>query len=108
MAVMIHVGKTARHVRESLGLTQQELAEQLGITNVHLSHIENNKAYPSPALLGRFQELLGIDLYVAAWCLHGNTSALPKSVREPAERLAQAWKEQLAEAVARYRGVGAN
>jgi transcriptional regulator with XRE-family HTH domain len=108
MAVMIHVGKTARHVRQSLGLTQQELADRLGITNVHLSHIENNKAYPSPALLERFRELYGIDLYVAAWCLHGNASKLPKSVREPAERLAQAWKEQLAEVVERHRRAGAH
>jgi transcriptional regulator with XRE-family HTH domain len=105
---MIYVGKTARHVRESLGLTQQELADRLGITNVHLSHVENNKAYPSPALLERFQELFGIDLYVVAWCVHGDTASLPKAVREPAERLAQAWKEKLSEVIARHRGVGVN
>lgn len=102
---MIYVGKTARQVRESLGLTQHELADRLGITNVHLSHIENNKAYPSPVLLARFQELFGIDLYVVAWCLDGDTSKLPKGVRESAERLARAWKEKLAEVIARHRNI---
>ncbi|WP_422931797.1 helix-turn-helix domain-containing protein [Singulisphaera sp. PoT] len=104
---MIYVGKTARQVRESLGLTQHELAERLGITNVHLSHIENNKAYPSPALLARFQELFEIDLYVVAWCLYGDTASLPKAVRESADRLAQAWKEKLGEVIARHRNVRA-
>ena len=44
---MINVGKVARELRESLRLTQREMAHELGITNVQLSLIENSKSFPS-------------------------------------------------------------
>jgi len=93
---MIPLGKTARHLRDSLGLTQRAAAQELGISVVHLCNIENNKALPSPALLERFRELWNVDLYVLAWCLHGDAEKLPKAVRKPMAELAKAWQKQLA------------
>src|SRR5216684_4258361 len=86
-AEMIYLGKTAKYLRESLELTQRQAAEALGISYVHLSHIENNRAFPSPALLSRYRELWGVDLYVLAWCLHGDSSRLPEPLRKATERL---------------------
>jgi len=100
---MIHLGKTARHLRESLGLTQRAAAEQLHITSVHLCNIENNKAMPSPSLLERFRELWNVDLYVLAWCLHGDVEKLPKSLRKPMAELAKAWQEQIGSVAVRHR-----
>lgn len=100
---MIHLGKTARHLRESLGLTQRAAAKELDISVVHLCNVENNKAVPSPALLERFRELWNVDLYVLAWCLHGDTEKLPKGVRKPMAELAKAWQKQLDQAVASNR-----
>ena len=70
---------------------------------VHLCNIENNKAAPSPALLERFRELWSVDLYMLAWCLHGDVKKLPKAVRRPMADLAKAWEEQLASVVTHSR-----
>src|SRR5437763_1670244 len=94
---MIHLGKTARYLRERKGLSQRAAAEALGISQVHLSNIENNKAVPSPNLLERYRQLWGVDLYVLAWCLHGDASQLPEAVRGPMLELAKAWKKELGE-----------
>lgn len=100
---MIYLGKTARHLRESLGLTQRAAAKQLDISYVHLCNIENNKAMPSPNLLERFRELWDVDLYVLAWCLHGDAEKLPKPLRKPMNELAKAWRRQLGSFGAQHR-----
>ena len=92
---MIMLGRTAKHLREAKGLTQREAAEQLGVTVVHLSNIENNKSTPSPALVDRYRNLWGVDLHVLAWCLYGDVKKLPAAIRKPAEALAKAWSKQL-------------
>lgn len=92
---MIYLGQTARYLRERKGLSQKAAAELLGITPVHLSNIEHNKSSPSPSLLSRYKELWGIDLYVLAWCLHGDEECLPLQVRAPMKKLADAWRRQL-------------
>lgn len=92
---MIHLGKTARYLRERKGLTQRQTAALLQISTVHLSNIENNKAAPSGKLLRRYRELWHIDLYVLAWCLHGDLEGLPEPIRGPAEKLAEAWRAEL-------------
>jgi transcriptional regulator with XRE-family HTH domain len=94
---MILLGKTARYLRERKGMTQRAAAEALRITTVHLSNVENDKAMPSPNLLDRYRELWGVDLYVLAWCLHGDASALPEAVRGPMLQLADAWRRELGE-----------
>ena len=82
---MINVGNTARKLRESLGLTQQEMADSLGITNVHLSHIENSKSFPSQDLIDRFRELFELDLYILAWCSDAaNEERIPVPLRKHA------------------------
>jgi transcriptional regulator with XRE-family HTH domain len=92
---MIQLGKTARYLRERKGLSQREAAEALSITQVHLSNIENNKAMPSSLLLARYRDLWGVDLYVLAWCLHGDADLLPEAVRGPMRELAEAWRREL-------------
>jgi transcriptional regulator with XRE-family HTH domain len=92
---MIFLGKTARDLRETIGLTQRAAAEKLGISYVHLCNIENNKSVPSSALLDRYRELWGVDLYVLAWCRYGDISRLPAPLRQAAADLADAWKHQV-------------
>jgi transcriptional regulator with XRE-family HTH domain len=99
----IALGNTARHLRESLGLTQRAAAEQLDISFVHLCNIEKNRAIPSPALIDRFRELWGIDLYVLAWCLHGDNDKLPASIRKAAADLASGWQKQIEKLIATQR-----
>jgi transcriptional regulator with XRE-family HTH domain len=100
---MIHVGALARKVREALGLTQEAMAEALGVTNVHISKVENDKSFPSQQLISRYREKFGVDLYVYAWCQQGEIEHLPNAIRKPAAELARAWEARFAEIIKRRR-----
>lgn len=91
----IKIGTAALELRQSLGLTQRAAAEKLGISYVHLCNIENDKADPSTALLDRYRELWGVDLYVYAWCRNGDVSKLPKPMQKAAEALSAGWRKQI-------------
>jgi transcriptional regulator with XRE-family HTH domain len=97
----IKIGKVAKELREKLGISQKEAAESLGVTNVYLSNIENDKASPSSALLDKYRELWGIDLYVVAWCRYGDISKLPPEVQNTAAKLSKLWNRQLEQLAAR-------
>jgi transcriptional regulator with XRE-family HTH domain len=104
---MIHVGKTARHLRESLELTQVEMAEALGLSSIYISKIENEHSFPTRQIIERYREKFGVDLYVLAWCQHGDIEKLPAAVRESAAALAKAWEERFNKLVYKHRKKGA-
>jgi XRE family transcriptional regulator, fatty acid utilization regulator len=103
---MIHVGSTARQLRESLGLTQVEMAERLGISSIYVSRIENEHSFPTRRIIERYREKFGIDLYVFAWCKQGDIEKLPASIRQPASALAKAWERRFEQLVERNRKTG--
>jgi DNA-binding XRE family transcriptional regulator len=45
------IGQVVRTIREHFGMTQVEFGEAIGVSSVHVSHIENGKAIPSAELL---------------------------------------------------------
>jgi transcriptional regulator with XRE-family HTH domain len=92
---MVHIGETARYLRTVRGVTQREAANQLGVSVVHLCNIEKGRATPSEDLLERFTQLWGVDLYVLAWCRHGDIDKLPPAVRRSARALAKSWQEEI-------------
>jgi transcriptional regulator with XRE-family HTH domain len=92
---MVRLGTTAKRLRESLGWTQRETADALGVSYVHLCNVENNKSQPSQNLLDRFGELWGVDLYVYAWCEQGDSKQLPATMRTAASTLARAWRKRI-------------
>ena len=92
---MNYLGSVAHEVRQELGLTQKQLADELGVTTVHLSNIENDKAMPSPGLLNRYQELSGVDLYVMSWLQKGEINKLPEAVQGAAIELQKIWAESV-------------
>lgn len=96
---MMHLGKTARYVREKKGLTLRDAAEQLSISHVHLCNIENNRAVASLQLIQTMKEVYGVDLMIMAWLRHGDVERLPPSVREAAKALAEAWESGLDEMI---------
>lgn len=55
------LGDTIRKLRLSKGMEQFELAERTGMTQGHLSKIENGKASPSLKTLKKIIEVLDID-----------------------------------------------
>jgi transcriptional regulator with XRE-family HTH domain len=92
------IGQTARFVRESRGLTQRAAAEALGVSAVHLSNIERGRTQPSAALIARFKDVYGLDVYILCHCMDESEDA-PPAVVQARRSLAQAMREQLAGAV---------
>lgn len=52
------IGSRIRQRREALNLKQKEIAEQLGVSNNHISYIESGKSAPSINLLIRLCHIL--------------------------------------------------
>jgi len=92
---MIRMGEAIRYVRETKGLTQRAAAELLGVSDVHLCNLEHGKARPSAQLLNKMRIEWDVDLYILSWCLYGDLQRLPKAVRRPMKRLAEAWRAEL-------------
>jgi transcriptional regulator with XRE-family HTH domain len=56
------LGRRIKERRKTLGLTQQQLAEALGVTPQHISVIEQDKRAPSLSSLARMAEELGVTI----------------------------------------------
>lgn len=94
------VGLAIRSVRESKGLTQREAAAVLGVSETHLSLLENGKNRPSLALVEAIAEAWGVDVYVYAWCLSGDASKLPARLQATASKLGDLWRQDIEKKIA--------
>jgi transcriptional regulator with XRE-family HTH domain len=56
------MGKRIKDRRQALGLTQQNLAEAMGITAQHISVIEQDKRTPSLSSLAKLAPELGVTI----------------------------------------------
>ena len=56
------IGQRIRDRRQSLKLTQKQLADALGLTPQHISAIEQDKRLPSISSLEKFAEQLGVNI----------------------------------------------
>lgn len=79
---------TIREYRESSGISQAELAEQLGVRQATISDWEKGKTGPSPLALTRLRDLvrkqeLGTQFNAASWA---NTSMRVSRVAGPSRR----------------------
>jgi XRE family transcriptional regulator, regulator of sulfur utilization len=61
MEVVVYVGEEIRRLRDAHALTQEELAQKVGITVTALSRIERNNAQPRPKTRRKLAEALGVD-----------------------------------------------
>lgn len=59
---MLNMNETIRSYRRTLGLTQEQMAERLGVSAAAVSKWELGVSYPDIALLPALARLLGIDL----------------------------------------------
>ena len=56
------IGKRIRKGRQILEMTQQELAEVIGVTPQHISLIEQGNGAPSLSILAKLAEELGVTI----------------------------------------------
>jgi transcriptional regulator with XRE-family HTH domain len=68
----LEIGTRVQMRRHALGLTQNELASELGVTHQHISRIEGGHAVPSLDLLVGLAAKLGTT---ADWLLTGEKTA---------------------------------
>jgi transcriptional regulator with XRE-family HTH domain len=61
MELVVYVGDKVRRLRDERALTQEELAENAGITVAALSRIERNSAEPRAKTRRRLAKALGVD-----------------------------------------------
>jgi transcriptional regulator with XRE-family HTH domain len=55
------LGEVLRRRRETLALTQRQLAVQLGVKASHIAYLEANRRRPSLGLVSRIAEVLGFE-----------------------------------------------
>lgn len=91
---MYELGRTARQVREKLGMTQRAAADALGISAVHLSNVERGVTPPSASLIARLTELYGVDVWVLCYC-EGEHGPGSEVVRQARQQLAKALRSEL-------------
>lgn len=101
---MIKLGEAARHLREQLGLSQRAAAEELGISHVHLSNIENGKASPTAAMIEKYYQTWKIDLYMFAVANFTTDDRVPVSLRTSVNKLRQVWNSEIAARVLSRQG----
>lgn len=56
------IGKRISNLRKEKGITQEDLAERLGVTPQAVSKWENDISYPDITLLPRLAEILGVTV----------------------------------------------
>lgn|GEM_PF-6413832 len=93
-----------RQLRKEKGLTQDELAKLLGVTNQAVSKWENGLSYPDVALLTKLAEVLGISIDSL---LDDNSEIVREAAPEPPEARSVSeapslLEENTPEKVARY------
>ena len=77
------IGKRIRHFRKSKNLTQEQLAELIGIGTPNISYMENGKFVPSIETLTKLAEILGVEPYEIYMCTaEKSTSELKKELFE--------------------------
>ena len=59
----MELGHHLKKARETKRMSQQEVAERLGISQKTLSNIESGKAQPSIVLLAEMGKIYGMDMF---------------------------------------------
>jgi transcriptional regulator with XRE-family HTH domain len=54
-------GEMVRHRRQTLNLTQRQLAQRLGVEGSHIAYLEKGRRRPSLALIKRLADVLEFD-----------------------------------------------
>lgn len=76
-------GKKIKEARKSAGLTQQQLADRLGVSFVNISQYENDKRNPKYETLKKIANALGISIYELLDMQDANTDEFTRELLSP-------------------------
>jgi len=78
------IGRRLKTARESFGLTQEKLSEEMGCTSKYISKVENGASAPSLPFVIKFSEITGSDLNYLLRGMYPKGESTVMLVREPA------------------------
>lgn len=83
------IGKRIKEARLNLGLTQEELAEKIGVTKGAIANYEKNTSHPKEPVMYALIETLGVDAnYLFQDCVKISNPSISLSEKEKAVVLA--------------------
>jgi transcriptional regulator with XRE-family HTH domain len=90
------LGQVLKAQRETLGLTQRELALKLGVKPSHVAYLEKDRRRPSLGLVGRIANVLGLEKEPLFLLAHPEAGSLLSDRRDPAQTTRnpdQVWRD---------------
>jgi len=60
--ILQRIGKQIKYLRNRVNMTQEVLAEKIGVHQTYIGKIESGKSNPSALLLYRISRALGVEL----------------------------------------------
>ena len=90
------LGQVLKAQRETLGLTQRELALKLAVKPSHVAYLEKDRRRPSLGLVGRIANVLGLEKEPLFLLAHPEAGSLLNDRREPAQATRdpdQVWRD---------------
>ena len=90
------LGQVLKAQRETLGLTQRELALKLDVKPSHVAYLEKDRRRPSLGLVGRIANVLGLEKEPLFLLAHPEAGPLLNDRREPASAARnpdQVWRD---------------
>lgn len=84
----LRIAAVVRKTRKEKGLTQENLAELIGVTAGYIGQLERNETTPSASILSKLVEVLGIDAN-ALFFEQPDTMPLSREISIRASRLSK-------------------
>ena len=89
------LGGVIREARILLGLSQRQLAEEIGVKGSHIAYIEAGARHPSLRLLSSIADVLDLEKSKLFLLLHPDAQDFVPSNRPAAPRPNEAWEQFL-------------
>lgn len=89
------LGGVIKEARNSLGLSQRQLGEEIGVKGSHIAYIEGGERRPSLHILSNIANVLGLDKNELFLLLHPEAHEFVPERRPHAPRPNEAWKQFL-------------
>lgn len=100
------IGKRIKEARLRLGLTQEELAEKIGVTKGAIANYEKNTSHPKEPIMYALIDTLGVDAnYLFQDCVKLPKSSAPFTEKEKAVVIAYRAHPEMQNAVDTLLGV---
>lgn len=89
------IGLRLKQFRKEKGITQESIANQLGVTVAYISNVENNKVKLNLRVLSYYANLLGVSIDYLLYTDRSKVNSLDAEILKMLESFSNHEKEQL-------------